>query len=138
MNLAVNSLTGRVPEGPSSSPAGPSRIRLSGLGSPLILSRPRQNPGFRYQSVISGTGSSRDHSSAMLLGSDESDQASLASGVGFEYKWDGYRAVLHVGRGRWRLLSRRHSDYTARVPELNLSPPGSPPGAPSWTASWSP
>jgi bifunctional non-homologous end joining protein LigD len=40
------------------------------------------------------------------------------AGWGFEFKWDGYRAVLYVDRGRHRLLSRRLSDYTATVPEL--------------------
>ena len=35
----------------------------------------------------------------------------------FEHKWDGYR-LLYADRGRLRLLSRRHSDYTSRVPEL--------------------
>jgi bifunctional non-homologous end joining protein LigD len=51
-----------------------------------------------------------------------------SAGWGYEFKWDGYRAILYVDRGRRRLLSRRHADYTARVPE----------GAPSWTASSSP
>jgi ATP dependent DNA ligase-like protein len=86
-----------------------------------------------------------DHSPTVPLGSDESEEASITSegwtrhrcrgcwsrcslarpascllvpGGGFEHKWDGYRAVLYVDRGRHRLLSRRHSDYTTRVPEL--------------------
>jgi bifunctional non-homologous end joining protein LigD len=44
----------------------------------------------------------------------------LPAGAGwaFEHKWDGYRALLYADRGRLRLLSRRHSDYTSRVPEL--------------------
>jgi bifunctional non-homologous end joining protein LigD len=44
----------------------------------------------------------------------------LPTGTGwsYEFKWDGYRALLYVDRGRWRLLSRRHTDYTTRVPEL--------------------
>lgn len=40
------------------------------------------------------------------------------SGWAFEYKFDGYRAILYVDHGRWQLLSRRHSDYTSRVREL--------------------
>jgi bifunctional non-homologous end joining protein LigD len=40
------------------------------------------------------------------------------AGWGYEFKWDGYRAILYVDRGRRRLLSRRRADYTARVPEL--------------------
>src|SRR5215472_2043767 len=39
-------------------------------------------------------------------------------GWAFEHKWDGYRALLYAERGRLRLLSRRHTDYTSRVPEL--------------------
>src|SRR5215467_5423169 len=39
-------------------------------------------------------------------------------GWAFEHKWDGYRALLYADRGRLRLLSRRQSDYTSRVPEL--------------------
>lgn len=39
-------------------------------------------------------------------------------GWAFEHKWDGYRALLYADRGRLRLLSRRHIDYTSRVPEL--------------------
>lgn len=45
-------------------------------------------------------------------------QLPAGAGWAFEYKWDGYRAVLYLDRGRYRLLSRRHSDYTGRVPEL--------------------
>jgi bifunctional non-homologous end joining protein LigD len=45
-------------------------------------------------------------------------QLPAGAGWAFEYKWDGYRALLYLDRGRLRLLSRRHSDYTARVPEL--------------------
>src|SRR5262249_57053356 len=39
-------------------------------------------------------------------------------GWAFEHKWDGYRALLYADHGRLRLLSRRHTDYTSRVPEL--------------------
>src|SRR5262245_27276801 len=39
-------------------------------------------------------------------------------GWAYEHKWDGYRALLYADRGRLRLLSRRHTDYTSRVPEL--------------------
>ena len=42
----------------------------------------------------------------------------VGEGWAFEHKWDGYRALLYADRGRLRLLSRRHIDYTARVPEL--------------------
>ncbi|MBO0687426.1 MAG: DNA ligase, partial [Candidatus Dormibacteraeota bacterium] len=44
----------------------------------------------------------------------------LPSGPGwaFEYKFDGYRAILYLDHGSWRLLSRRQSDYTSRVREL--------------------
>src|SRR5262245_17326480 len=44
-------------------------------------------------------------------------------GWAFEHKWDGYRALLYADRGRLRLLSRRHNDYTSRVPELALLAP---------------
>jgi bifunctional non-homologous end joining protein LigD len=40
------------------------------------------------------------------------------SGWVYEYKWDGYRAILCLDSGRHLLLSRRASDYTTRVPEL--------------------
>jgi bifunctional non-homologous end joining protein LigD len=39
-------------------------------------------------------------------------------GWSYELKWDGYRAIAFLDRGRLRLLSRRQQDYTARVPEL--------------------
>ena len=42
----------------------------------------------------------------------------VGRGWAFEHKWDGYRALLYADRGRLRLLSRRHTDYTSRVPEL--------------------
>jgi bifunctional non-homologous end joining protein LigD len=42
----------------------------------------------------------------------------LGDGWAFEFKWDGYRLVAHIDRGRLRLLSRRQQDYTARAPEL--------------------
>src|SRR5215510_2711495 len=44
-------------------------------------------------------------------------------GWAYEHKWDGYRALLYANRGRLRLLSRRHSDYTSRVPEVALLAP---------------
>ncbi len=37
---------------------------------------------------------------------------------GFEFKWDGVRAVLYADGGRVRLLSRSLEDVTARYPEL--------------------
>jgi len=45
-------------------------------------------------------------------------QLPAGEGWAFEHKWDGYRALLYADRGRLRLLSRRHNDYTSRVPEL--------------------
>lgn len=36
----------------------------------------------------------------------------------FELKWDGYRALTYLDRGSIRVLTRRQSDYTARVPAL--------------------
>ncbi|MGQ0535666.1 MAG: non-homologous end-joining DNA ligase [Methanobacteriota archaeon] len=37
---------------------------------------------------------------------------------GFEYKWDGVRAILSLARGRLRIRSRTARDVTARYPEL--------------------
>src|SRR5437879_7801157 len=37
---------------------------------------------------------------------------------GFEYKWDGIRAVAYLSGGRLRLLSRSLEDVTFRYPEL--------------------
>jgi bifunctional non-homologous end joining protein LigD len=36
----------------------------------------------------------------------------------FEIKWDGIRALGYADHGRWRMLSRRLEDVTARYPEL--------------------
>ncbi|MCW2899111.1 MAG: hypothetical protein JWO67_1376 [Streptosporangiaceae bacterium] len=37
---------------------------------------------------------------------------------GFEFKWDGVRAIAYVQGTRWRLLSRNDKDITASYPEL--------------------
>jgi bifunctional non-homologous end joining protein LigD len=36
----------------------------------------------------------------------------------FEIKWDGYRAVAFLEKGRMRLLSRNQNDFTAQFPEI--------------------
>ena len=60
-----------------------------------------------------------------------------SEGWGFEHKWDGYRLMLYADRGRLRLLSRRHSDYTSRVPELAPLAPEVGSRRSSWTVnSW--
>jgi bifunctional non-homologous end joining protein LigD len=41
------------------------------------------------------------------------------SGWGFEFKWDGARAVCYVDGGRIRLLSRNDRDVTSSYPELH-------------------
>jgi bifunctional non-homologous end joining protein LigD len=38
---------------------------------------------------------------------------------GFEFKWDGIRALAHVEGGRVRLLSRSGEDVTPRYPEIH-------------------
>jgi bifunctional non-homologous end joining protein LigD len=38
---------------------------------------------------------------------------------GFEFKWDGIRALAHVDGGRVRLISRSGEDVTARYPEIH-------------------
>ncbi|HXY10140.1 MAG TPA: non-homologous end-joining DNA ligase [Terriglobales bacterium] len=40
----------------------------------------------------------------------------------FEIKWDGYRALSFIERGRLRLLSRNQNDFTAQFPELGELP----------------
>jgi len=37
----------------------------------------------------------------------------------FEIKWDGYRAVAFIDRGKVRLVSRNQNELTARYPELH-------------------
>lgn len=37
----------------------------------------------------------------------------------FEMKWDGYRAIVEVAKGRLRIASRRGNEVTARYPELD-------------------
>lgn len=37
---------------------------------------------------------------------------------GYEFKWDGYRAVVYVDKGRVRVMSRGSQDYSRRFPEL--------------------
>jgi bifunctional non-homologous end joining protein LigD len=39
---------------------------------------------------------------------------------GWEFKWDGVRAIAYVGGGRLRLLSRNGNDVTASYPELGV------------------
>ncbi|TAN31516.1 DNA ligase [bacterium] len=41
------------------------------------------------------------------------------AGWGFEFKWDGIRALAHVEGGRVRLISRSGEDVTARYPEVH-------------------
>ncbi len=41
------------------------------------------------------------------------------SSWGFEFKWDGIRAMAHVDGGRVRLISRSGEDVTARYPEMH-------------------
>lgn len=36
----------------------------------------------------------------------------------YEIKWDGVRVLGYANRGRWRMLSRRQEEVTARYPEL--------------------
>ncbi len=47
-----------------------------------------------------------------------SDHAPSGAGWAFEPKWDGYRTLAFVDRGRVRLQSTRLRDVTARWPEL--------------------
>lgn len=37
---------------------------------------------------------------------------------GFEFKWDGIRAIAFSETGTWRLMTRNHEDVTRRYPEL--------------------
>jgi bifunctional non-homologous end joining protein LigD len=37
----------------------------------------------------------------------------------FEIKWDGYRAVVFISKGKVRLVSRNQNDLTAQYPELH-------------------
>lgn len=39
-------------------------------------------------------------------------------GFGFEFKWDGYRAIVHRRNGNVRIDSRRLNDVTHRFPEI--------------------
>ena len=39
-------------------------------------------------------------------------------GFGYEFKWDGYRAIVHVDRGKARIDSRRVNDVTQRFPQV--------------------
>jgi bifunctional non-homologous end joining protein LigD len=43
----------------------------------------------------------------------------LDSGWGFEFKWDGIRALAYVDGGRVRLMSRSGEDVTPRYPEIH-------------------
>ncbi len=40
----------------------------------------------------------------------------------FEIKWDGYRAVAFIAKGKVRLVSRNQNDLTAQYPELHNLP----------------
>src|SRR5437879_1065161 len=37
---------------------------------------------------------------------------------GYEFKWDGFRAVAFIDAGRLRILSRSGQDYTSRLPTI--------------------
>jgi len=37
----------------------------------------------------------------------------------FEIKWDGFRALCYIENGRYRLVGRNRSDFTAQFPELS-------------------
>jgi bifunctional non-homologous end joining protein LigD len=41
-----------------------------------------------------------------------------ASGYAYEFKWDGYRAIIHLEHGRARIDSRRVNDVTTRFQEI--------------------
>ena len=40
----------------------------------------------------------------------------------FEIKWDGYRAIAFIAKGKVRLVSRNQNDLTAQYPELHSIP----------------
>ena len=40
----------------------------------------------------------------------------------FEIKWDGYRAIAFITKGKVRLVSRNQNDLTAQFPELHSLP----------------
>jgi bifunctional non-homologous end joining protein LigD len=40
----------------------------------------------------------------------------------FEIKWDGYRAIAFIAKGKVRLVSRNQNDFTAQFPELQNIP----------------
>ncbi len=44
-------------------------------------------------------------------------------GWGFEVKWDGYRAALHIERGRVRIFTRGGHDWTSRFPSIAADAP---------------
>src|SRR5436309_2766986 len=39
-------------------------------------------------------------------------------GYGYEFKWDGFRAVAFIDASRLRILSRSGQDYASRLPTL--------------------
>jgi bifunctional non-homologous end joining protein LigD len=45
-------------------------------------------------------------------------QVPNGDGCAFEIKWDGIRALGYARHGKWKMLSRRQEDVTARYPEL--------------------
>lgn len=40
------------------------------------------------------------------------------TGFGYEFKWDGYRAIIHLRNGNVRIDSRRTNDVTKQFPEI--------------------
>jgi bifunctional non-homologous end joining protein LigD len=53
-----------------------------------------------------------------MLAKPGSVPASDSGEWAYEIKWDGIRALGYANRGRWRMLSRRQEEVTARYPEL--------------------
>jgi bifunctional non-homologous end joining protein LigD len=46
------------------------------------------------------------------------DDLPAGPGWGFEFKWDGVRAITYLDADGVRVLSRNHRDVTATYPEL--------------------
>jgi bifunctional non-homologous end joining protein LigD len=53
-----------------------------------------------------------------MLATSSADLPANQVDYGFEFKWDGVRAVSYFRRGEFRLLSRNHLSINARYPEL--------------------
>ncbi|HEX9815844.1 MAG TPA: non-homologous end-joining DNA ligase [Candidatus Thermoplasmatota archaeon] len=47
-----------------------------------------------------------------------SSELPRAEGFGYEFKWDGYRAIIHLRKGDVRIDSRRTNDVTRRFPQI--------------------